>query len=71
MINDSSYLRRRDNAGHINSAVLFAVSNGNVSRHAWILDSGANVYIINNLDFVTDFKKLELNVGTADGSGNM
>jgi len=50
---------------------LFAAVDNDVFRDAWLFDSGANAHIVNNLNYVVDFKKLELDVGTADGNGSM
>ena len=55
----------------LNSAALFAATSDNVHRSAWILDSGANVHIVNSMSFVTESESFNINVGTADEEGSM
>lgn len=51
--------------------MLYAAVNDDILRDSWILDSGANVYIINNLDYLVDFKRMTLDVSTVHGKGSM
>ena len=51
--------------------VMLAATSRDIPRTVWLLDSGANVSIVNSLDGVTEARKLELDVGTADGNANM
>ena len=54
-----------------NSSSQYATTDTNTRRNSWLLDSGATVHIVNNLDFVVNSRPLSLDVGTADGGGSM
>ena len=41
------------------------------SNNSWILDSGANVHLINRLEWFTTFKPITYSVGTADSDGKL
>ena len=63
--------RRLGSSDILNCVALFAATNENVRRSAWIFDSGANVHIVNSMSFVTKFESFNINVGTADEGGSM
>ena len=48
---------------------MLVESDSIVDDNSWILDSGANVHLVNRVDWFTAFKPITYSVGTADSSG--
>ena len=50
---------------------MLAADKANVPRTSWLLDSGANTHIVNDIKYFTEMKPLNLNIGTVDGGKSM